>query len=133
MELHQAGLIDEWTERDLQKRRNVTYCLNEARNRQQRKITNNLTKITLKNFSGAFCVLIIGYILSLICFIGENVYFKLSKYQKQSTDCLKLEIKVELHQDLSIQDQAKGSTRIHMTSKKIGDAKSEFYHNRRQM
>lgn len=112
MELHQAGLIDMWTERELQKRRNVTYCLNEARNRQQRKITNNLTKITLKNFSGAFYVLIIGYFLSLICFIGENVYFKLSKHQKSSTDCLELEIKVEQHQDLSIQDQAEGSTRI---------------------
>lgn len=116
MELHQAGLIDMWTKRELQKRRNVTYCLNEAHNRQQRKITNNLKKITLKNFSGAFYVLIIGYVLSLICFIGENVYFKLSNYQKSSTDCLALEIKVELHQDLSIQEQAEG-----------------FYHNRRQM
>nr|CAH0108341.1 unnamed protein product [Daphnia galeata] len=94
MELHQAGLIDEWTQRELQKRRNVTYCLNEARKIQQHKITNNLTKITLKNFSGAFYVLIIGYILSLICFIGENVYFNLSKFYKSPTVGVKQEVEI---------------------------------------
>ena len=103
MELHQAGLIDEWTQRELQKRRNVTYCLNEARKIQQRKITNNLTKITLKNFSGAFYVLITGYILSLICFIGEHIYFNLSKFYKSPTIGVKPEVEIvpgELHQVL---------------------------------
>ncbi|KZS11624.1 Uncharacterized protein APZ42_023549 [Daphnia magna] len=80
MELHQAGLIDEWTNRELHLRRNVSFCLNEAKKVQQRKISDNLTKITLKNFSGAFYVLVVGYVLSLICFFGENIYFRLLKY-----------------------------------------------------
>lgn len=89
MELHQAGLIDEWTHRELLLRRNVSYCLNEAKKVQQRKISDNLTKITLKNFSGAFYVLIVGYVLSFICFFCENIYSRLLRYYggKQQMTC----------------------------------------------
>ena len=76
MELHAAGLIDLWTRWDTDKRRNVIKCLNESDKRQQKKMSSNQTKITLKNFTGAFYVLIAGYLVSLVVFIGEKIYFK---------------------------------------------------------
>lgn len=76
MELHGAGLIDLWTRWDTDKRRNVMKCLNESDKRQQKKMSSNQTKITLKNFTGAFYVLIAGYVVSFVVFIGEKIYFK---------------------------------------------------------
>ncbi|KAK4012749.1 hypothetical protein OUZ56_024985 [Daphnia magna] len=77
MELHEAGLIDHWTEWELMKYKNATYCLQEALKRQQRKAASKKeTKITLKNFSGPFDLLILGYLISFILFVREIVHFK---------------------------------------------------------
>ena len=75
MELHRAGLIDLWTRWDINKRGNVIKCLNEFEKMQQRKISSNRTQITLKNFTGALHVLVAGYIISFVIFMGENVYY----------------------------------------------------------
>lgn len=84
MELHEAGLIDHWTEWELMKYKNATYCLQEALKRQQRKAASKKeTKITLKNFSGPFDLLILGYLISFIFFVREIVHFKVSNYCKK--------------------------------------------------
>lgn len=73
MQLHQAGLIDFWTRREQEKHQNANFCLNEAKEKQRGKLFDNRTKITLKNFSGAFYILIFGCIVSFLCFVGENL------------------------------------------------------------
>ncbi|KAI9559875.1 hypothetical protein GHT06_013882 [Daphnia sinensis] len=73
MELHQAGLIDFWTRREQEKHQNANFCLNEAKQKQRGKTFDNRTKITLKNFSGAFYILIFGCIASFLCFLCENL------------------------------------------------------------
>ncbi len=79
MELHEAGLIDEWTESEQKKRKNATLCMNEACKRQEIKAaSDNQTQITLAHFSGAFYILVGGYFISFISFIRENVYFRIS-------------------------------------------------------
>lgn len=77
MEVHQAGLIDFWTRAEVQKNRNANFCLKMADDKLKKKsqIFNNQTRrITLKNFTGAFYVLLAGYLLSFICFIGEILF-----------------------------------------------------------
>lgn len=73
MQLHQAGLMDFWTRREQEKQQNINFCLNEAKEKQRGKLFDNRTKITLKNFSGAFYILIFGCIMSFLCFVGENL------------------------------------------------------------
>ncbi|XP_046657357.1 uncharacterized protein LOC124350615 isoform X2 [Daphnia pulicaria] len=82
MELHQAGLIDFWTQRELQKRKHITHCVNEANKVQMQKVSDSKTKITLNNFSGAFYILLVGYIISFIFFVSENVYLRITKYKR---------------------------------------------------
>lgn len=79
MELHGAGLIDLWTRRDMQNRRNVVKCLSESKKVQQQKKSSNSTKITLKNFTGAFYVLLAGYIISFVVFITEKCVFRFKR------------------------------------------------------
>jgi hypothetical protein len=81
MELHSAGLIDLWAKRELNKYKDVDKCLNEARQRQQRKVSGNRTQISLKNIAGAFYVLIVGYLISFVFFVFENCYHRLSMFQ----------------------------------------------------
>ena len=84
MELHEAGLIDKWTENEQKKRKNATLCMNEARKRQQSKAASeNQIRITPAHFSGAFYVLIGGCFISFISFFRENVYFRISRYYKK--------------------------------------------------
>ncbi|XP_046453995.1 glutamate receptor ionotropic, delta-2-like isoform X2 [Daphnia pulex] len=84
MELHEAGLIDEWIESEQKKRKNATLCMNEARKRQEIKASpDNQIQITLAHFSGAFYVLVGGYFISFVSFIRENVYFRVSRYFKR--------------------------------------------------
>jgi hypothetical protein len=82
MELHQAGLIDFWTQRELQKRKHITHCVNEANKVQMQKVSDSKTKITLNNFSGAFYILLVGYIISFIFFVSENVYLRITKHKR---------------------------------------------------
>ncbi|KAI9559876.1 hypothetical protein GHT06_013883 [Daphnia sinensis] len=79
MELHQAGLVDFWTRTELEKRKHFSYCRKEAEWKQRSTQFDNKTRINLKNVSGAFYVLIMGYILSLVCFFIENASFKIKK------------------------------------------------------
>ncbi|EFX85831.1 hypothetical protein DAPPUDRAFT_313677 [Daphnia pulex] len=80
MELHEDGLIEFLIRRDQERHNNVTKCLDEARRRQQKKaVSGNTRLISLGNFSGAFYVLIIGYFISFVCFIRENIYYRMSK------------------------------------------------------
>ena len=75
MEVHQAGLIDYWTRVEVEKNRNAEFCLKIAKKKLENKsqLFNNQTRrISLKNFTGVFYVLVAGYLLSFICFIGEN-------------------------------------------------------------
>ena len=66
MELHEEGLIEIFIQTHQQRLRNASQCLNEVRKRQQITApTENKTKITLANFSGAFYVLVIGYFISV--------------------------------------------------------------------
>jgi hypothetical protein len=80
MELHEDGLIEFLIRRVQEGNNNVTKCLDEARWRQQKKaVSGNARQISLGNFSGAFYVLIIGYFISFVCFIHENIYYRMSK------------------------------------------------------
>lgn len=81
MKLHEDGLIEFLIQMDQQERHdNVTKCLDEARRRQQKKaVSGNTRQISLGNFSGAFYVLIIGYFISFVCFIRENIYYRMFK------------------------------------------------------
>lgn len=82
MELHSAGLIDLWAKRELNKHKDFDKCLNEARQRQQRKVSaGNRTQISLKNIAGAFYVLIAGYLISFVFFVFENCYRRLSMFR----------------------------------------------------
>ncbi|XP_057378180.1 ionotropic receptor 93a-like [Daphnia carinata] len=84
MELHESGMMEHWIAWELKKYRNATQCLQEAHERQQRKaVSEEKTKITLKNFSGPFDLLILGYLVSFILFVREIFYFKVSKYCKK--------------------------------------------------
>ncbi|KAK4012750.1 hypothetical protein OUZ56_024986 [Daphnia magna] len=81
MELHEAGMMDHWIAWELEKYRNATRCLQEALKRQQRKAASEKeTKITSKNFSGPFDLLIVGYLVSFVLFVREIVHFKVSNY-----------------------------------------------------
>lgn len=86
MELHEDGLIEFLIRRVQEGNNNVTKCLDEARWRQQKKaVSGNARQISLGNFSGAFYVLIIGYFISFVCFIHENIYYRMSKcFHKRS-------------------------------------------------
>lgn len=86
MELHEAGLVNFWLKKEEQKSKNVDFCLKEAGKNQGKKIIDNKTKITMKNFAGAFYVLGFGCLLSLICFIVENVYAILGKFRRTRLD-----------------------------------------------
>jgi hypothetical protein len=78
MELHQAGLIDFWTRVEVQKSRYANFCLDMAKKKLKKKlgIFDKEMQITLKNFTGAFYVLISGYLFSFFSFINENFIFK---------------------------------------------------------
>lgn len=41
---------------------------------------------------GAFYILVIGYVVSLVCFIGENVYLVLAKHRKRRLEARSLNI-----------------------------------------
>lgn len=84
MELVEAGKMDHWTKWELKKYKNSTYCFEVARQKQQQTASaENKTKITLKNFSGPFDLLVIGYLVCFVCFIREIVHFKVSYYLKK--------------------------------------------------
>jgi hypothetical protein len=85
MELHQAGLIDFWIQMEVQNNRNANHCLNVAGKKLQQKKSpsfNNQKRINLKNFSGAFYVLIAGYFISLLCFVCENVVIRFKRLSR---------------------------------------------------
>jgi hypothetical protein len=84
MELHEAGRFEFWTRVYQKKYTNATYCLNEAhKRREQRNLSKSKTKITLNNFSGAFYVLALGYFISFVCFVRENICFRLNRYNQR--------------------------------------------------
>ncbi|KAI9561655.1 hypothetical protein GHT06_012615 [Daphnia sinensis] len=85
IELHEAGMMNHWTEWELKKYKNATFCLQEALKRQQRKAASEKeTKITLKNFFGPFNLLILGYLISFVLFFREIVHSKVSSYCKKT-------------------------------------------------
>ena len=49
---------------------------------KMQKVSDIKTKITLNNFSGAFYVLFIGYVISFIVFVSENIYLKITKFKR---------------------------------------------------
>ena len=70
-----AGLPGEWWK---QYSDDPTYCLNKIQRKMKEKSSKK--RLTLKNVSGAFFVLGIGYALALIAFIFEH--FKARWQQK---------------------------------------------------
>jgi len=81
MELHDDGLIDQWIKREPHEYKNIDICLNEPRQRQQCKVSDNNTQTSLENFAVAFYILIAGYFISLVFFVRENFYFRLFRYR----------------------------------------------------
>ena len=61
-----GGLLEFWLK---QYSDDATYCLTKIR--RQMKEKRGKRRLTLNNLSGAFLVLIIGYVLSIIAFIIE--------------------------------------------------------------
>jgi len=66
MRMEGAGLLEFWLK---QYSDDATYCLTKIR--RQMKEKRGKRRLTLNNLSGAFLVLIIGYVLSIIAFIIE--------------------------------------------------------------
>lgn len=65
-----TGLMDIWTQ---WYQPDIRQCLAEAD-----KITKNVSKsepprLSLKNLTGAFVVLLIGYLVSFVAFLAENI------------------------------------------------------------
>ncbi len=70
MRISEAGLMSQWTKRNIP---DVHQCL-ITKKKRSRIIEDSLT-VSLRGMSGAFVVLLVGFALSVIVFIGERVRF----------------------------------------------------------
>ena len=68
----QNGLMDNW---ELHFRPIPDRCLGKIKRvkNSPRKDEAKTARLTLRNLMGAFIVLLIGYVLSVVAYIGENV------------------------------------------------------------
>jgi ionotropic glutamate receptor len=65
-----AGLMDIWTQwyqPDIQK------CLTEKDKITKKVSRKESPRLSLKNLTGAFVVLLIGYLVSFVAFLAENI------------------------------------------------------------
>ena len=74
----EAGLLDEWRSRF---QRDNGHCVDKKKQKGNRQTQTN-NRITLKNLSGAFVVLFVGYLTSIFLFIGELILFRFSPRQQ---------------------------------------------------
>ena len=65
MQLSEAGLLNHWMDESFEKR---DRCLKKFKDK-----TPTSPRLTLQNMSSPFFVLVIGYILALVAFIGEKI------------------------------------------------------------
>jgi hypothetical protein len=76
LELIQTGIIDHW---DLWFRPMPLQCLPnfksvyKPKNSKTLKMKNNPPALSLKNLTGAFIVLVFGFSISLLAFLGEQI------------------------------------------------------------
>ena len=68
----EAGLLDEWRSRF---QRDNGHCVDKKKQKGNRQTQTN-NRITLKNLSGAFVVLFVGYLTSIFLFIGELILYR---------------------------------------------------------
>ena len=67
MKMMEAGLLDFWYGQGLP---DVHQCSDNNHFNDRR----NISALNLKNLTGAFSILVVGYILSIVVFIFENVF-----------------------------------------------------------
>lgn len=82
LELDANGLINlwiGWSQKD------ATHCRNEADRIQRFQISGSKSRLTLQNLTGAFAILIIGWVFSFFAFVTEKLlgrnFCKASKTQ----------------------------------------------------
>ena len=72
LRMAEEGLLDEWRSRF---QRDNGHCVDKKKQKGNRQPQTN-NRITLKNLSGAFVVLFVGYLTSIFLFIGELILFR---------------------------------------------------------
>ena len=82
LQLHQAGIIDEMDR--------LFYpippqCDGKPKNKKDKSKEKRLSRLSLKNLTGAFVVLFFGMSLSLLTFSCEKIFAKFSKRRRVQT------------------------------------------------
>ena len=74
LEMRAIGLIDIWTQ---WYQPDVRQCLDEADKITKTAAQKEPPRLSLKNLTGAFVVLLIGYVVSFLVFLVENIFYRI--------------------------------------------------------
>lgn len=77
LQMAEAGLLDEWRRRFQQDDGHCDADSVKSKDKKKRNRQPKTTRITIKNLSGAFVVLLVGYFGAIFVFIGELIFFRL--------------------------------------------------------
>jgi ionotropic glutamate receptor len=78
-----TGLILHWVN---QFEADIKPCTTEDYQQRKRKDKSTLTRLTLANLAGAFAVLVIGYLISILIFLKEMIFYHCMLLEKRNKD-----------------------------------------------
>ena len=79
--MYERGLMDYWGQ---MYRRIPPQCLANTKGaRQKKEPDNNKSRLSLKNLTGAFIVLLVGYALALLAYIFERIAHEMANKSKK--------------------------------------------------
>ena len=76
IELEERGFMIYW---DQLYYRVPSKCLANTKKEKQKKAPDNKSRLSLKNLTGAFIVLLVGYALAILSFIFERIAYIVAK------------------------------------------------------
>ena len=81
--MNERGLMEYWGQ---MYRRIPLQCLANTKGMRQKKAPNNKSRLSLKNLTGAFVVLLVGYALALLAFFFERIVHATANKSKINVD-----------------------------------------------